>query len=224
MVRKFLGLIILVAILFSSWVAFQPDFGSEINSIRTDFANHLNTINSERAVWIQLIDDLYQTSEHDLPASIRIIDSLLENKSDLNGREIGDLYYTKGDIYQSADSLKHALEAFNYALQGGNVPTYLVARADVFIRQSLMDNAYLDLKKAAEINYSFHWQLGNFFEIQGNIDSAIDHYQMLYEKDTIFYKYCHARIAQLKQPNTELIQKLETKLQPNYEVYLEPNF
>ena len=87
-------------------------------------------------------------------------------------------------------------------------PRLLAAEAGVYIKQHKFDTALINLKEAAEVNYDYHWNIGNYYEIIGQKDSAISNYQILYQHDTLTYNYCQDRIAELKKVKTKFLKEL----------------
>lgn len=50
--------------------------------------------------------------------------------------------------------------------------------------------------------------VGNYFEIVNNRDSAIYYYHLLYQEDTVYYKFCLKRALELKSPTVNLLKGL----------------
>jgi tetratricopeptide (TPR) repeat protein len=93
----------------------------------------------------------------------------------------------------------------NYNME---MPKDLAARAGAYLKLKQYNMALADLKKAASINHYYLWNIGNYYEVIENKDSAISCYIELYVKDTVVYKYCKDRVSELKNPKTKLFKEL----------------
>ena len=119
-------------------------------------------------------------------------------------------FILKGDIYYRVDSLHKAIDEFSASARGQNFtsPKLLAARAGVYVKLKKFDTSFFDLQKAAEINYDYYWNVGNYYEIVGQKDSAISNYQKLYLRDTVVYKECKKRIEELNKKKPKLLKQL----------------
>lgn len=61
---------------------------------------------------------------------------------------------------------------------------------------------------AANRNFDYKWNLGNYFEIIGKKDSAIVCYRWLYTEDSTIYSYCGERMRELQGKHPRLLTEL----------------
>jgi tetratricopeptide (TPR) repeat protein len=190
---------------------FRPKSTDQIiKEIREDFAKEAEISNAKTLAWENLVDSLYRMADINQTATLRTIDNLISSDTSLDRHKISELHFIKGDIYYRVDSLQKSLIEFTIAAQAYNMrtPKDLAARAGVYVKLKQYDNAFADLKKAAELNYDYFWNLGNYYEVIGNKDSATSFYNRLYNHDTTIYKFCLDRTSELKNPNTKLLTEL----------------
>ncbi len=178
--------------------------------MRERFAEDAEKSNKKILAWESLRDGLYKMGSTNKITTINVIDSLLKNDTSFGSMEISELHFIKGDIYYSIDSLQKAIDEFTSSGQVVEMrsPKHLAARAGAYIKLKQFDNAIEDLKIAAEINYDYFWNMGNYYEIIGKKDSAIYYYNRLYSENISVYKYCNDRILELKSPKTKLLTEL----------------
>lgn len=181
-----------------------------MKEIREDFAREAEISNAKTLAWKNLVDSLYKMADTNQTTAFRAIDHLIADDASLDRHKISELHFIKGDIYYRIDSLQKALTEFTTSGQEYSMgtPKDLAARAGVFLKLKQYDNAFADLNKATEINYDYFWNLGNYYEVIGNIDSATSCYNRLYNHDTITYKFCLDRINELNNPKTKLLTEL----------------
>lgn len=181
-----------------------------MNEIREDFAKEAEISNAKTLAWENIVDSLYKLADINQTTAFREIDHLITDDTSLDRHKISELHFIKGDIYYRIDSLQKALTEFTTSGQEYNMgtPKDLAARAGVFLKLKQYYNAFADLSKATEINYDYFWNLGNYYEVIGNKDSATSCYNRLYNHDTTTYKFCLDRINELKNPKTKLLTEL----------------
>ncbi len=177
-----------------------------MKEIREDFAKEAEISNAKTLAWENLVDSLYKIADTNQTTTFLAIDNLISNDTSLDRHKISELHFIKGDIYYRIDSLQKAVTEFTIA--GQTTPKDLAARAGAYIKLKQYDSAFADLNKAAEINYDYFWNLGNYYEVIGNKDSATSYYNRLYKQDTTTYKFCQDRVMELKNPKTKLLTEL----------------
>lgn len=200
----------LTIILFTGCNLNQKPLNQMMEEIREDFAKEAKINNTKILHWENLIDSLYKLSIINTLETIKTIDILIHTDTSLNKHEISELHFIKGDLYYRIDSLQKSIDEFSTAgyIYDMKTPKDIVARAGAYIKLKQFNKAYLDLTKAASINYDYYWNIGNYYEILGKKDSAIFYYKQLYIKDTIFYKLCNDRALELKHAETKLLTEL----------------
>ncbi|HEX9503488.1 MAG TPA: hypothetical protein VF974_04180 [Patescibacteria group bacterium] len=102
------------------------------------------------------------------------------------------------------------MEAFSAGNTYEAGPKYLAARAGAYLKRKMPDSAFVDLIKAAEINYDYKWNLGNYYEVIGKRDSALINYTWLYNEDSVVYKFCKQRINELEKRHPKVLTELYT--------------
>jgi tetratricopeptide (TPR) repeat protein len=191
----------------------QKSFQEQIDDVRADFSKQAEMQNEKVLSWEKTIKDINILAGRNQRLAINRIDSFLQFDTTLNTEKYYDLHFMKGNIYYSIDNLKEAIEEFSLAGQSVRFenPKILAAKAGAYLKLKQFDTALNKLTQAAEINYDYYWNIGNYYEIVGQRDSAINNYERLYKHDTSTYKYCEDRIAELKKNKphflTELIYK-----------------
>lgn len=158
------------------------------------------------------IDSVYTIADSNLLKSIMLIDKKIVDVSN-DERKLYDLFFVKGDIYYKHDSILQSIEVLNKCLPDNTPhnPKYLTARAGSYIKLKRYDLAYDDLLAACQSNYNYLWNLGNYYEIIGEKHKANSYYNMLYQKDTITYKYCYIRMEELRKDRAEVLTELDFK-------------
>ena len=202
---------LLTILLFLTSCDFKPKSPDKMmKEIREDFAKEAEISNAKTMAWENLVDSLYKMADTNQIATFRTIDNLISNETSLDKHKISELHFIKGDIYYRIDSLQKSVTEFTIAGQAYNIvtPKGLAARAGAYVKLKQYDNALVDLNKAAEINYDYFWNVGNYYEVIGNKDSAISCYNRLFNHDTITYKFCQDRIVELKNPKAKLLTEL----------------
>lgn len=197
----------LVGLLFLTSCDFIPKSHDQMmKEIRENFAKEAEISNARTMAWENLVDGLYKMADTNQIRTFQTIDSLISNDRSLDRHKISELHFIKGNIYYRIDSLQKSIIEFTSADM--KAPKYLAARAGAYIKLRQYNNAFADLNKAAEINYDYYWNVGNFYEVTGNKDSATVYYLSLYNRDTITYKFCQERVNNLKNPETKLLTEL----------------
>lgn len=181
-----------------------------LEKARKNFASGTKEYNERILAQERLVDSIYQLADTNKVLAIKSIDNLIARDSLFHYLPLNEAHFIKGDIYYSLDSINKAIEEFT--LSGGNdienSPKDLAARAGAFIKNKQFDKAFEDLNKAAEINHQYYWNIGNYYEIIGQKDSAVLNYERLYLKDKNVYSYCKDRIEQLSKKKLKLLTEL----------------
>ncbi len=182
----------------------------DMDKIREDFAKEAKTSNARILAWEKLVDSLYKMADTNRSASLHAIDNIISNDNFLDRQKVSELHFIKGDIYYRVDSLKQSVSEFIAATNRYDLesPKILAARAGAYIKLEQYDKALADLNRAAEINYDYFWNLGNYYEVIGNRDSALSCYNRLYNHNTTTYRFCQDRVSALKNPKTKLFTEL----------------
>ena len=155
--------------------------------------------------WEKIVDSIYKIADSNKLTCLKAIDNILLTDTTLESQNTADLHFIKGVIYYRIDSLEKALTEFS---QNYRSPELLAAEAGVYIKQKKFDSAFSNLREATEVNYDYYWNIGNFYEIIGQKDSAISNYQKLYQHDTLVYKFCQDRVLELKKGKTKYYKEL----------------
>jgi hypothetical protein len=183
----------------------------DLDEIRAKFSKDAEISNARTQNWENYVTTIYKIADTNQYLALNRIDKKIEEDDSLNKDEKSELHFMKGDIYYRLDSLQKSLDEFTTYGQDDNMssPKELAARAGVYIKQKHFKKALEDLTNAAEINYDYYWNIGNYYEIIGKKDSAIIFYNKYYQKDSVNGKRCKERIAELEtgktKPLTELI-------------------
>ena len=178
-----------------------------MREIQDDFAREAEINNAKILAWEYLVDSLYRMADTNQITTFLTIDNLISNDTSLDRHKISILHFIKGNIYYRIDSLQKSITEFT-AAGVEYAPKYLAARAGAYLKLKQYDNAIADLKKAAELNYDYFWNIGNYYEVIEERDVAISYYVQLYNKDTTFYKFCKDRIVELGKPEAKLFTEL----------------
>ena len=196
--------------LLSSCQQRQKSFQDPLQDIRQDFSKQAGKDNAKILAWEKVIESIYKLADTNKLLSIRAINNIMVNDTNLNSGNLFDLYFIRGTLYYNIDSLQRALQDFSTFDKGQNYssPKMLAARAGVYIKLKQFDNAFKDLTNAAEVNHGYNWNVGNYYEIIGRKDSAILSYQKLYRQDTLVYKKCLDRIIELEKIKPKLFKEL----------------
>lgn len=108
----------------------------------------------------------------DLNLANKLVDSAIKSNP---SRHI--LFTYKGMIYAAQDRHSEAIEQFNKSMSmASEFPLALNQKAQSFIKLNNFNSAIIDLKKAAELNYDFNYQVARAYEQMDLIDSAIVYY------------------------------------------------
>lgn len=207
--KTFLQILTIMTLLLSCQQK-RKNFQDQLQDIKQDFSKQADANNLKILSWEKVIDSIYKLADTNKTLAIQAINNLMINDTSLNSGDVFDLYFIRGDLYYQIDSLQKALQDFseNEQRQKFSSPKMLAAKAGVYIKLKQFDNAFKDLTEAAEINYDYNWNIGNYYEIIGRKDSAILIYQNLYNQDTVIYKNCIDRIMELKKEKPKLFKEL----------------
>ena len=179
-----------------------------LDNTRENLRQEGKRINAETYKWENLVDSIYKLAKNNQNLAYKKIDLSMRNPN-FDDFDRQELHFIKGDIYYSNDSLNKAI--IEFTLAGENFPKPLAARAGTLIKLKQYGKAYKDLNQAADINHDYLWNIGNYFEVIKQRDSAIKYYKKLYNEDTIVYKYCNNRIKELNKPKIKLYTELVFK-------------
>jgi tetratricopeptide (TPR) repeat protein len=182
-------------------------FQEQLEDVRKDFADGIRKQNAEMLADERIVNEVYTQADTNIMAALQHLDSLLHGYKP-SKISMWELHFIKGDIFYNADSLQKALYEFDDAESRHSSPKGLAARAGVYVKLKRFDEAHADLKRAIDVNYYYNWNLGNYYEIRKNRDSAIACYDRLYLDDTTYYRYCKERVIELQDPKTKLFTEL----------------
>jgi tetratricopeptide (TPR) repeat protein len=186
----------------------QKSFQERIDDIRNDFSKQAEIDNAKVLSWENKIDSIIKLGDTNRLLAIQAIDSIIQYDT-LSASKIFDLHFLKGDLYYQIDSFTKAINEFSLAeLDNITSPKILAAKAGPHIKLKEYDLALNELRQAADINYDYYWNIGNYFEIGGQKDSALSNYQKLYNENKTVYKYCGDRIEELKKSKSILLTEL----------------
>jgi tetratricopeptide (TPR) repeat protein len=180
-----------------------------VNDVRRQTQEDARRFNEETSNWNNLILSLYNISDKSPKQAIDSIDKILSAKTIDTDKQC-ELVTVQGDILFFAGQFSAALDKYNSAMLTSNreSPGLLGKRACCYQRLDRFNDALIDLKKAADINFDFEEQIGNLYETASKKDSAIRHYMILYQRDTIIYKSCGDRISELEKANPKFIKEV----------------
>jgi tetratricopeptide (TPR) repeat protein len=189
----------------------NPRNGDEfLKDIRDNFTKEAKDFNEKTLDEVKLLDSLEKLANLDQVRGIRSVNNLIAHDSLYYSGTISELHFIKGNIYYRIDSFNKAIDEFSLA--GGKdieiSPKYLAARAGAYVKINQFEKAFEDLTKAAALNHQFLWNIGNYYEIIGQKDSAISMYRQLYKKEENVYSYCKDRIGQLEGRSPKLLTEL----------------
>lgn len=144
-----------------------------------------------------------------MTSGVSYADSLIYNDSTMSYRKIAELNTIVGETFYDNGHGELALERF-YVSQSliRDNPRNKANKAGCHAMKGEYEIAITLLQEAAAINYDFNWLLGNLYEMMGNKELAIEHYNFLYQKNSEFYSYCNDRIQEITQ-NSELYTELQ---------------
>jgi len=187
----------------------QKSFQEKIDDIRNDFSKQAEIDNANVLSWENKIDSIIKLADINQLLAIEAIDSIMQYDTILGATKKFDLHFLKGDFYYQIDSFAKAIDEFSLAeLKDIASPKILTAKPGAHIKLKEYDLALNELRQATDINYDYYWNIGNYFEIPGQKDSAVSNYQKLYVKDTTVYKYCGDRIEELKNNKLKFLTEL----------------
>jgi len=203
---KLILTILIFVVLFIS--CRQKSFQEKFDDIRNDFSKQAEIDNAKALSWENKIDSIIKLADTNRLLAIQAIDSIMQYDT-LGASKIFDLHFLKGNLYYQIDSLTKAIDEFSLAeLRDVTSPKILAAKAGAHIKLKEYDLALNELRQAADINYDYYWNIGNYFEIRGQKDSALSNYQKLYDENKTVYKYCGDRIEELKHNKSKLLTEL----------------
>lgn len=180
--------------------------GNLIKGVQNNYSKRDEVYSAKSFAWEKIVDSIYEIASVNKFSALKTLDNFINIDTTLNQNKLTELHFIKGKIYYSLDSLQNAINEFSFSPQ--TYPKILVARAGAYIKLKQFDKAYIDLKNAANINYDYSWNIGNYYEIIGKKDSSILLYTHLYLKDTINYKYCKDRIIEIEKRKSKPLKEL----------------
>ncbi len=181
-----------------------------------------NSVVNELGKWESYKKDLYVLADTNTVLAIATLDSCLDSIkkqtkpiSYLSEAE-RDLHYLKGELYFKLSDYKSALHEFSFSDQSA----FIMARVATYIKLKQFEKALSNLNYKISIFYDSNYELGKYYEVIGNIDSAKAAYQRLYDEDlrsskdttmhaVMFCKDCLERIDELNKKNPKLIKEFE---------------
>jgi len=144
----------------------------------------------------------------DSPATVLSTLTRLIQSHNYSSPHVSDLYFLQGNIYYRIDSFPMAVISYSKADPRGDGPKYLAARAGAYLKEKMPDSALADLVNASRMNFDYKWNIGNYYEIVGEKDSAIANYSWLYHQNSLVYKYCNERIHELEAKHSRHLTEL----------------
>lgn len=181
-----------------------------MKDVREDFSKQAKESNEQTFIWENKIDKIYFLSEKKYELAISYIDSLLKYDNSIDSFKITELQIIAGEILYDNNQIEKALERFDLS-ENSLVPSPSIKanKAGCLLKMEQFDKALKLLEDAAETNKSFNWHIGNFYEIKGEKEKAIQYYDKLFKIDTVYYKYCNDRINELKKTNYKLLKEID---------------
>ncbi len=164
-----------------------------IDNARQEFKSAAENFNQTVLTEQKTEDSLYALSKLSMDSGISAV-----NKYILANISTAKFYKIKGDIYFNNKRYNNAIIEYTKALQLESVSNAITPRARCYLKIKQYDSCLQDLKTLTNINYDGNWYLGNYYETQKNIDSAIFYYSVLFNQNKAFYSYCQDRITYLK--------------------------
>jgi len=201
---------LLFPIFFLLFSCHQKSFQEQIDDVRDEYSKQAEIQNKQVLSWEKIIDSINILADTNQILAIKRLDTLIKFDTALTSEKLSDLHFIKGDIYYNVDSFTKAIDEFSFAAQRIHFesPKILAANAGAYTKLKQYDTALNELKQAADINYDYYWNIGNFYEIVRQKDSALLNYKRLYVHDTIVYNYCETRIRELKKNKPIFLDKL----------------
>lgn len=207
--KSFTKIIVLIvfgtiaAISFTIWSAnIKSDIENFDDRVSAIFEKSNTIIDREESI----ISNFYRLVDSNHKAGIEYMDSIiLYGGFDANDQI--DFNWIVGEVYYDLDSIDLALARFDTSLM--KAPRNLANIAGCYIKQKRYKEAKPLLKKAAGINKSYTWYVGNFFEIVGERDSASMLYGNLYGDDPLIYQYCDERLVNMSRADYKRPEYLE---------------
>ena len=145
-----------------------------------------------------VISNFYRLVDLNLKVGTEYMDSIiLYGGFGANDRMV--FHWIVGEVFYDVDSIDLALARFDTSSMKS--PRNLANIAGCFVKKSKYSEALFLLRKAASINISYDWYVGNVQEIIGNNDSAILLYKSLYDEDSAVYHYCDEQLIKMKGPD-----------------------
>ena len=196
--NKIIVLLILVTIAAIALVFYSANLQSEIE----DFDKNVSKVFEESNTRIDrkevIISNFYRLVDSNHQAGTEFMDSIiLYGGFGSNDRMIFN--WIVGEVNYDVDSIDLALARFDTSSMES--PRNLANIAGCLVKKSKYSEALVLLRKAARINLSYDWYVGNVQEIIGNKDSAIFLYKSLYDEDPEVYHYCNEQIIKIKDPH-----------------------
>lgn len=180
-----------------------------IDEIRENFAKQADTQNKKIYDWENKIETFYNKVDIDLSDGVIFADSLIRNDTSLNNFQISELHTLVGESFYDYGKYDKALERFYLDEKlTFDSPRNKANKAGCLIKQGDYESAKKLLEEASKINHDYKWLLGNYYEIQGEIEKAISEYKYVYQRDTIVYSSFNQRIKELKNS----LEKTHTEL------------
>ena len=160
--------------------------------------------------WINLVDSIYSLGDTSLSSSQLVIRDLLQIYRQ-DTQRLADLYFIKGNIEYQKDQIDEAINSLSTSkiFSKAETPKHLALMGGCLVKKGDFDIAKQYLALASQKNHSYKWHLGNFFEIIGDKNKAIQEYAELLQKDSITYRICRQRLTELEKENPQFLNSIQ---------------
>lgn len=165
--------------------------------------------NAAAVSWARTYDSLHRLAYTD-PQDVLQYVHILTDSNKLWAAHRDDLLLLKGQIYCQLDSFRKVVDMVSEVRYLTNL-RLMELRAEAYLKLKRYDSAYADLDSAASINHDFKWNIGNYYEVLHQKDSAVSNYQWLYQQDSLTYRYCKERLDELSKKRPHFLTQLVDK-------------
>jgi tetratricopeptide (TPR) repeat protein len=199
--KNFIKIIILLTLGTIAAIALTF-YSATLQSEIEDFDKNISKVFEESNTRIDhkevIISNFHRLVDLNLKVGTEYMDSIiLYGGFGVNDRTV--FHWIVGEVCYDVDSIDLALARFDTSSMES--PRNLANIAGCFVKKSKYSEALFLLRKAASINISYDWYVGNVQEIIGNKDSAILLYKSLYDEDSEVYHYCDEQLIKMKDPD-----------------------
>ena len=159
--------------------------------------------------WFDVYDTIRDKAKEDLWTSMHLADQYIRMDTVWLANDTARIYYIKGLTLMEYEEYDSAITQFTLTEQyfDYETPAVLARRAGCYLKLNRMDEAVEDLDQAAREKDEFLWHKGNYFEMMGEKQKAIDCYQKVFASDTSAH-YCQDRIHELTVKNEKFYDEI----------------